>query len=196
MEEGGGWEHAPPYAVRYLGEHFLSGKASGLEQADYDERLVAFCTHPIWLKRVVPLIGVEEVVNLLERTHQVTANEDLKVLARVLRRSRVAVSQDLNQLAAQIHVRLAGTDLPSLDHLISQLGLLAPTIWLRSRGRLLGWMTDLDTQYTVTGTLRALAFREVGGTTVLGIGVHDRVILWDPRGGSARKGLSTILRAV
>jgi WD40 repeat protein len=180
---GGGWDSATPYAVRYVLEYVLNRQTDGLKWLDITERIVGLCTNPVWLKRAVLLIGVGSVIDLLDRVCQLTETEDLKVLARVLRRSRVAISRDVNQLVAQLHARLAGTNVHSLRELINKLHTLAPAIWLRSRGKLLGWMADLETSYTVIGTVRSLAFGEVDGTTILGMAVDDNVILWDPRKG-------------
>jgi hypothetical protein len=105
-------------------------------------------------------------------------------VARAVRRSRVALSEDPDQLAAQLHARLRREGGPSVTRLLTSLPEVAPSTWLRVRTWGMPWQTDLDTTLSLGGRVGALVFGEIDGNTVLALGIDDRVVLWDPRHGS------------
>jgi hypothetical protein len=174
VEEAGGWEHANPYIVRHVIAH------GGPLWAMRDR----ICTDPWYLRRALKLLGVDRLTEILLKVWQLHRVSAIEAVAKSLQRARVALSRDPDQLAAQLHARLAGEESDALKRLVDELPHAAPRFWLRSRGASLGWRAALETIQTFNANVGALAFGSIEGVSVIAVGAGDQVILWDPRAGA------------
>lgn len=170
VDQPGGWDVANPYVVRYLPVHLSSDP----------ERLERLCTDPRFLRRALDLLRVDGLADLLAAAQRACGRFAVQALAKSVRRARVALSRDPEQLAAQLHARLAGeTDL-ALKALSQALPLAAPAVWLRSVTSTLGWRADLETMQTFNAKVRALALGSVEGSGVIAVGAGTNVSIWSP----------------
>ena len=103
------------------------------------------------------------------------ARESPSATGRALRRSRMALAREPDQLAAQLQGRLVGSADPAVQRLLHGLDAVAAPFWLAERTPALRSEADLDATLTHTGTVRALAFGSLGGTATLAVGVDDRI---------------------
>jgi hypothetical protein len=170
----GGWDHANPYLVRHLLSYYRSAHAD----------LERLCTNPWYLRRALQSLGVDTLAELIAGAHRRYRLTAIEALAKSLRRARVALSRDPDQLAAQLHARLADERWGAIKGLLHQLPRVAPRYWLRSRGATLGWRASLQTMQTFGAKVRALAFGSIDGESVIAVGAGTEVILWNPRMGS------------
>jgi WD40 repeat protein len=106
-------------------------------------------------------------------------------IGRALRRSRMTLAREPEQLAAQLHGRLVGVQDDPILRLVAGIGAIAPRYWLAARTPALASAQDLEAMLTSVGTVRALAFGSLGAATMLAVGVDDRVELHDPLKGSS-----------
>lgn len=176
VEEGGGWEGANPYVVRYLPEYLA------LEP----DRLEGVVTGAHWLARAFGLLGADVLAGLLAWSGRATLRPSAAIVSRAVRRARVALGYDPAQLAAQLYGRLHAEDDPALRRLVAALPEVAPAVWLRARTPHLRWQAELETTQAFPGKVRALAFGTLGGRIVLAVGADHDVYLWQPR--TARAG--------
>jgi hypothetical protein len=184
VENTGGWEIANHYLVRYLPEHFTSDPER--RWADTDG-LTALATNAEWLLRAVDLLGVDGVMDALESARRSIDVPIVETIERALRRSRIALSRNATQLSGQLHARLHTEDDPRLSGLGDALARQSNRPWLRMRHGTLDWKADLETTYTDVGKVRALAFGQIDGEPVLGIGIDDSIRLWDPSKGQGNQ---------
>jgi hypothetical protein len=182
VDESGGWRVANYYSVRYLPEHLT---ADSDRTPPDSEGLAALVTDAGWLRRSLALLGALELSDVLAAAHRAVPLTAVDAVARALRRSRLALDREPDELAAQMHARLKREDDPMLKRLLEGLNEVAPTTWLRVRTAGMSWRVDSATIYTMPGKVRALAFGRVGEQILLATGVEDQVVLWDPRLGSA-----------
>lgn len=177
---GEGWSAANYYAVRYIPEHLVAD--SGRLPEDID-RLATLISDPHWLRRALTLLGIDRLPDLLTELNRTLSLPAIDTVSRALRRSRVALGRNTDELAAQLTARLHLVGDQVVQRLVSRLPEVAPTYWLRARGIGMGWRADLDAMFTVDRTVRALAFGRIRGEPVLAIGVGSEIRLWDPRHG-------------
>jgi hypothetical protein len=170
----GGWDHANPYLVRHLLSYYRSAHAD----------LERLCTNPWYLRRALQSLGVDTLAELIAGAHRRYRLTAIEAVAKSLRRARVALSRDPDQLAAQLHARLADERWGAVKGLLHQLPRVAPRFWLRSRGATLDWRASLQTTQTFGAKVRALAFGSIDGESVIAVGAGTEVILWNPRKGS------------
>jgi len=171
--EHGGWETANPYAVRHLPSYYRGPQAA----------LERLCTDPQYLRRALAVLGVDWLAELMAAAYRRHRSSAIEAVAKSLRRARVALSQEPEQLAAQLHARLADEHWGSILLLLRMLPRVAPAFWLRSRGATLGWRAQLQTMQTFGAKVRALAFGTVDGESVIAVGAGTSVVLWNPRMG-------------
>lgn len=174
VEQLGGWDHANPYVVRHLPAYYR-GVPAGLER---------LCTDPWYLRRALDLLGVDRLTDTLLSAWRASRLGSIEAVAKSVWRARVALSQDHDQLATQLHARLAGEEADALKRLIDELPRTAPRFWLRSRGTTLGWHAALETIQTMGDKVRALAFGFLGGASVIAVGHGTKIVLWNPRTGA------------
>jgi WD40 repeat protein len=183
VDESGGWRVANYYAVRYLPEHLTADS----DHAPPDsEELIGLVTDAIWLQRALARLGPSRLADVVAAAVNLGMFHwrPVDTVARALRRSRVALARDPDELAAQMYARLKREADPALQRLLAGLGEMAPDPWLRIRTAGMSWHADLETRFPVTGKVRALAFGRLDERMILAIGVDDRVELWDPWLGS------------
>jgi AAA ATPase-like protein len=173
VDRYGGWEFANPYVVRYLPVHL----------SDDPERLELLCTNPFYLRRALAFLGADRLGDLLIAAQRASSRFAIEAVAKSVRRARVALSRDPDQLATQLHARLAWESEPVLRSLIDALPSSAPPVWLRSCTAGLGWRADLETMQTFNAKVRALAFGILDGASVIAVGAGTDINLWNPRSG-------------
>ena len=171
----GGWESANPYAVRYLLEHLAAAESM-------DDTVTELVCDPRWLRRALDELGIG---GLLDACSAIETEESPtgpgRVVARALRRSRVALAAQPEQLAAQLCGRLGGESDERLAKLVVDVGAIAPRVWLRSLSGGMDWQSDLDSTYALPGTIGALAFCTIEDRELLAIARGSGVALWDPQ---------------
>lgn len=193
----GGWTTANFYAVRYLAEHYVADADRTTPDA---YGLADLVTDTGWLPRAIELLGVDQTVALIGAARVVTEQDvsrddtdalvrwastfqPIDVVERTLRRSRIALSRDPDQLPGQLHARLKDYPGSSMAELGNAIGRTATAPWLRMVEGSLDWSADLESTYGTAGKVRGLGFGHVGDRPVVAIAVDERVELWDPRAG-------------
>lgn len=192
VERSGGWEVANYYLVRYLPGHFGAAE-------DYDG-LAGLVTDPGWLTRAIDLLGIDLTVDAISigpgplppvplperfRNSKTEANwTTVETVRRALRRSRVALSRDPDQLSGQMTARLRNSSDVRLEKLGNAIAASRPHATLQMSYGLLDWRADLETTYGLVGTVRALAFGRLDDDLLLAIGIDDRIHLWNPLRGA------------
>jgi hypothetical protein len=184
VRASGGWAAANFYAVRYLPEHLVADA----DRAPVDPAAVtALACDQHWLKRATGLFGIDTLLDVLGIVQRdAPPMHAVDVVTRALRRSRVALAADGDQLAAQLCGRLLGEPDAALTGLVATLGDVASTTWLRSRSGGMDWRADLDSTYTLGGEVWSLGFGTVDDRVMLAIGAGGIIEVRDPRRTSAR----------
>ena len=168
VERGGGWEHANSYIVRYLAEHLVADADRAAVDSHAVERLAGDLQ---WIAQLVQRFGIDSTLPVLAALDTMVSMLT-RGIAHGLRRSRVALARDPDQLAAHLHARQLIDD----DIDVSP---IAPSVWLRTRGPRLDWLSEFDATVPLAGRVRAVAFTRDART--LSAGVDERVVTWDPR---------------
>jgi hypothetical protein len=148
------------------------------------ERLAALCSDPGWLHRTITDAGVDAGIDALAGAQASLRDDWLDAITRSLRRSRVALAADPDQLATQLHGRLGRESDQRLRAYVSRLPSIAPTPWVKLRGTALGWRADLETMFTYHAKVRAVAFGRVGSRVVLAVGAGEQMVVRDLQRGA------------
>jgi hypothetical protein len=176
-QSGGGWPLANPYVVRYLVRY--------VDPSATDE-LVAVCTDPQYLSRAIDVLGVDGTARVLDRVRRHTPVPALVAVAKAVRRARVALARDPQQLAPQLIARLGAEHDPALLDLVQSANTIAPPIWLSPVNVRLDWSAELQTTQTLPGKVRAVAAGVLDAEPVLVLGAGESILLWDPRHGAVQ----------
>lgn len=166
------WRRANSYVLLHLFEHAW-WDATQLEEV---------CTDPGFLYEILRRFGADRLVEQLMSVRR-RAPFRAEPLAGAVRKARVALAREPDQLAGQLYSRLHTETEPALVALVARLGEIAPPGWLRAVSAPLGWKTSVETTQDFAGQVRALAFGKVEGSTVLAVGADNSLHLWDPRAG-------------
>ena len=153
------------------------------------DRLSRLCSDPRWLYRAIYDTGVDDAIDALDGAQRALPAAWLDAITRSLRRSRVALAGDPDQLATQLYGRLAGEPDPNLQDYINRLPSIAPRQWVRLRSAALGWRADLETMFTYNAKVRAVAFGRVGSRVVLAVGAGDQIVVRDLQRGAGAEWL-------
>jgi WD40 repeat protein len=168
--------------VRRLGPYALAHYAEHLADRGGTEELEAVLADPGFISTKARTLGIDA---LIADYASPQASPAVAAIGRALRRSRMTLAREPEQLAAQLHGRLVGAPDDRIRRLVAGIDAVAPRYWLAARTPALASEQDLEATLTSVGTVRALAFGSLGGTTVLAVGVDDRVELHDPLRGSS-----------
>jgi hypothetical protein len=168
-----------PYALSHYVEH-LSDRGAADERRDV-------LTDPRFIRAKARELGIDALLADYEEASPAAGDATVAAVGRALRRSRMALAREPEQLAAQLHGRLVGSEDAGIRRLLAGLGGAAPYPWLAARTPALASEQDLDATITPVGTVRALAFGSLGDTTTLAVGVDDRISLHDPVKGSSER---------
>lgn len=181
------------YALAHTPAHLAEAIAVRSDDGGRKEltaALTSLTMDPTWLRRSLNLLDVDRLADILATANLTASVAAIDAVARVLRRSRVSLSEDPDQLAAQLYARLKREDDPSLQLLIENVMEVAPPWWLRVQTSGLEWRSD-DASFPISGTVRALAIGQAEDGSVLAIGIDDRIELWSlKRGPQGRDSLS------
>jgi hypothetical protein len=185
-----GWSAGvPPYLLTPYLRHLVirSLEPTAPEAASTArDRLLGVCSDPGWLCRAIHDTGVDAAIDALDGARRALPAAWLDAITRSLRRSRVALAGDPDQLATQLHARLAREPDSNLRGYVSRLPAIAPRPWVRLRSAALGWRADLETMFTYDAKVRAVAFGQVESRVTLAVGAGDQIVVRDlQRGASA-----------
>jgi hypothetical protein len=170
-----------PYALTHYVEH-LADRDAGEERRDV-------LTNARYVSLKLRALGIDALLADYAKSGDALPGEtSVASVGRVLRRSRITLAREPDQLAAQLHGRLVGSNDPGIRGMLAALDEVAPPLWLAARTRVLASEQDLDGTLPLVGTVRALAFGTLGGATVLAVGIDDRVVLHDPLRGTSELG--------
>lgn len=169
-----GWPRANSYVLLHILEHAASDTTE----------LEVLCTDPGFLNETLRRFGVDALVQLLRSAGRHSFSPVVDVVSGALRRARVALARDPDQLASQLHARLRSEADPALSGLVARLAEIAPPMWLRTLTDHLTWASDVETLQAFPGPVRAISFGEINETTVLAVAAGPNLHLWDPRAGS------------
>lgn len=167
------WRRANPYVLLHLLEHAWSDPG----------QLEDICTDPGFLMEVLRRFGADRLVEQLVAGRRHSASRAVEAVAGAVRRARVALAREPEQLAGQLYSRLHAETEPALVALVARLAEIAPPAWLRAVSAPLKWQTAVETNQDFRGKIRALAFGQVGGSTILAVGVGTELHLWNPQAG-------------
>ncbi len=174
----GRWHNANPYLLAHTSRHAASSK----------ERLDRLITDVGWLDAVLRRFGVDTLLSILDTAAINGAGDALERVRGAVRRARVALNRDVDQLAAQLVARLR--DEPATQPLLDGLAEIAPPLWLRTRIGGGDWTATNDTTIPFDAKVRALTPSRRRGRPVVIVGTGDTAYAWDPSSG----GLETLLR--
>lgn len=168
------WPLANPYVLLHL-----------LEHAWWDAgQFEAVWTDPGYLREVLRRFGVDRLVERLEAARRRVPFREVEALAGAVRKARVALAREPEQLAGQLFSRLHAETGPELTRLVAGLGEIGPAGWLRVVSAPLTWKAALEANQDFPQQVRALAFGQLAGSKVLGVGSGTALHLWDPRAGA------------
>ena len=176
-----GWWQANSYLLAHLPRHAAATPA----------RLEEVCTDVGWLAATLERFRVDELLSILDTIPPVARTEALAAVDGAVRRARVALAHDANQLAAQLHARLRDHDDPRIQTLIAQLPTVAPPVWLRVNKGGGEWAASGHVTMTFSAKIRALATGRLRGLPVILVGAGDTVASWNPARGTSEHVLDT-----
>jgi hypothetical protein len=166
-----------PYAVTHYVEH-LSDQGTATERR-------AVLADPRFISTKARECGIDPL--LADYALDPPGDATVTAVGRALRRSRMALAREPDQLAAQLYGRLVGSADAAIERLLDGLAAVAPPYWLAERTPALTSERELDATLTHVGTVRALAFGALEGRTMLAVGVDDRISLHDPQKGTSEQ---------
>jgi hypothetical protein len=185
IEEIGGWSLANPFVVRYLPRYLHREAVADLE---------AVCTDPHYLARALEVLGVDRAARVLDRVRRTTPEPALIAVAKAMRRARVALTRDPQQLAPQLMARLGAEEDDALVRLVQSAPTIAPPVWLAPVNVRLDWSAELQTTQTLPGKVRAMTAAILNNaddpglrSPVLFLGAGETILQWDPVSGSIQQ---------
>lgn len=168
------WPQANPYVLLHLLDHAWTD-AGQMED---------ICTDPGFLMEVLRRFGADRLVEQLVAGRRRSPSRAVEAVAGAVRRARVALGREPHQFAGQLYSRLHAETDPALVALVDRLAEIAPPAWLRAVSAPLKWKRSVETTQDFPGQVRALAFGQVEGSTILAVGADNTLHLWDPRAGA------------
>jgi hypothetical protein len=176
-----GWREVNAYLLAHLPRHAASSPS----------RLDAVSADPGWLAAALDRFGIDTLLSILDATPPAARTPALTQVHGAVRRARVALARDPEQLAAQLYARVRHEDDVAIRALVERLPSIAPQAWLRVTEGGGGWTASAEAAMTFSRKVRALAAGRLRDRSVILVGAGDSVVCWDPPRGTTEPLLDT-----